>query len=116
MTIKALVIPVGSTGEIREIEPNLETLSQIVGGWIENVSVGGDWHAYCDEEGKIKQSSGNEAATIIAYKLGWPTRDILCGDVVFLGEDPRDSAEEGDVPQSVLDAWEWYLERSVKEE
>lgn len=104
-TVKALVIPVGSNGMVQEIVPDLDTLQGIVGGYIEAVSYDGTWHAYCDEEGKIKRKPVNPFATALAYGLGWPKGDMLVGDVVFLGESESEDGEEGDVPQDVIDKW-----------
>lgn len=114
--VRALVVPADGPGELRSVEGELTALQGIVGGWLEGVGPAGDafttdgvpaseigWHAYCDEEGKLKSLKGNRVATMIAWSLGWPTSDILCGPVVFLGN--GDDGEEADVPDAVVQHW-----------
>lgn len=102
--IQTLVVQVDGTAEIREIEPTLEAIKGVVGGWLEAIHPGvishGNWHAYVDEEGKLKGAPFNEAGTALAYKCGWmPYGDILCGPVMFLGSNGPD---EADVPIEVV--------------
>lgn len=108
-TVRALVIPAGGSPEVKDLTPDLDTLKGLVGGWIEYVHAGTDWHAYCDEEGKLKGSPPNYSATRLAHHLGWPHGDVLVGDVVFLGKSTTEPGEEGDVPQHVIDTWQNFL-------
>jgi len=81
---------------LRDFSAGLEGMKSAVGGGhIEGI--GGDgWTGYCDEEGKIDGLPVNVRATRLARVLGWPTSDVLCGPVVFLG--PGDgNGEETDV-------------------
>ena len=58
------------------------------------------FHGYCDEEGKVSGKPLNIAATSIARQYGFPTDDVLCGDVIFLGEDRE--GHEADLPQAIM--------------
>jgi hypothetical protein len=103
MIAHTLIVQPDGSAEIRIIEARLEVLNEIVGGWLEAIHPSsdshGDWHAYVDEEGKLK---GLPAATAIAYKCGWmPHGDFLCGPVAFFGY--ASNGEEGDVPVEVVE-------------
>lgn len=104
MSKRALIVPASTqfACEVENIDTDLQSLQKIVGGWIEAVSpVDGKWHAYVDEEGKIKDGMRfNPRATLLAHELGWPMGDIIYGPAVFLG-DGRDG-EEADVPGVVI--------------
>lgn len=103
-------------GDVLDVPVDAATFRKIVGGWLEHVGTGRGWHAYVDEEGRLKGSPSNRIATILAWTLGWSTADILFGNVIFLGEDPKDRAEEGNVPDTVLSAWRKVLEGERKNE
>lgn len=109
MTVRALVVMPDGTAQVRDIEPDSNSLNEIVGGWLEAIypanSRFGDWHAYVDEEGKLKGLPVNQSATMLAYAAGWAGRDVLVGPVVFLGsagEGEDEGAEEGDVPPELV--------------
>jgi predicted RNA-binding Zn-ribbon protein involved in translation (DUF1610 family) len=104
--IRVLIVPADGATPLLDtrIPPNLESIrAAIGGGWIEGVgsTIDGDWHAYCDEEGKIKRLPLNERATRIAHVLGWPHGDVLVGTVIFMGNGPHGT--EADVPKGVLE-------------
>lgn len=101
MSARALIVASDGHAYVSSIATDLRTLQQLVGGWLESVTVD-DWHAYVDEEGKLKGSPVNRAADALAFVLGWRTGDLLCGPAVFLGHD--DEGEEDDVPERVIDA------------
>jgi hypothetical protein len=101
--VQVLIIHADGSGHQSLIDPTLETLQTIVGGDIEIVTIG-DCHLYCNEEGKLQGLPINIRATEFAWTLGWPQGDVLCGNVVFLGNGP--DGLEGNVPQHVLDAWD----------
>lgn len=98
--VSVLVVPASGEPDARTINPDLSTLQALVDGPIENVSPTradyGLWHAYCNEEGKLRNLPFNRRATDIAHFLGWPIGDVLCGTVVFLGE--GEDGEEFDFP------------------
>lgn len=89
---RALLIPAGGKPEEVEIpdKDELDTLQQLVGGWIEYVPTEQDVTLYCNEEGKLQNLPPNSLATAIFGKLLMP-HDFLAGDVVVCG--PLD--EEG---------------------
>lgn len=102
MRVKALVIRLDSWN-VEEVEPTLNALKGILdGGWLE--AIGGEgWHAYIDEEGKLKQLPVNEPATYLAFMCGWRAHDYLCGTAIFLGN--GDDGQEADVPAPILRVW-----------
>lgn len=100
MTEMLIVEPYGPA-TLDNLPSDLTALQIRVGGYIEAVSpAAGNWHAYCDEEGKLIGLPVNVPATQLAHLLGWPQGDILSGTVVFLG-DGKDG-EEDDVPEAVV--------------
>lgn len=112
-SVRGLVVPVDGPGELRWLDPTLDALQAVLGGWLEAVGPGPaavtpfgvpaesiGWHAYCDEVGKLKNLPSNKLATQIAHVLGWPHGDVLCGPVVFLGDGP--DGGEADVPELVV--------------
>lgn len=108
-TVRALVIAPHATPQVVDTKGDLDSLRALIGGgWLEGVGAADDrsWHAYCDEEGKMKRASINALATDVALSLGWPVGDVLCGTVVFLGSRP--DGDEGDVPEHVVNAT-WRL-------
>ena len=104
-TVDAYIILPGTTGYRTPVTPTLEGLQQhLDGGWLEAIHPNRGtipWHAYCDEEGKLKGLPMNRFATILARTLGWYTEDVLVGTVIFLGS--TDDGEEADVPAPVLE-------------
>lgn len=89
---------------VKEVENRLEPMSDAIGGgYIENIS-GDGWSAYLDEEGKLKGLPVNVRATFFATSiLGWPSNDLLCGQVVFMGPVDRDGYDTS-VPQKLIKA------------
>lgn len=104
--VKALLVPADPGKATRILTVDQDTpkmFQQLVGGWIEAISTADStWHAYCNEEGKIERLPLNARATRLARILGWDRshRDVLCGDVVFLGDGP--DGAEADVPDLVV--------------
>jgi hypothetical protein len=103
-TVKALQILTDEATPARviDVETDLESVrAAIGGGWLEAVDIGRGWHAYVDEEGKLKRLPINRRASALAWFLGWPTTDALCGPAIFLGS--GDNGEEADVPPGIVD-------------
>ena len=101
--MRALVVEPDGTGRIVDTPGTAESIRELIGGgWLEGVSgsLGGDWHAYVDEEGKIKGLDPNYPATQIANSVGWPSGDFLVGSVVFLG---HEGPEEADCPELIIE-------------
>ena len=93
-----LVTPDGSLRHL-DVDTSLSSLQAIVDGPIEYVFVTYGVHAYCNEEGKLRDNlPPNPTATLLAGRLGV---DMLMGSVIFLGDGP--DGEEGDLPQEWLD-------------
>lgn len=101
--MRALVVEPDGTGRIVDIDGTAESIRELIGGgWLEGVSgsLDYDWHAYVDEEGKLKNLPANYAATQIANSVGWPSGDFLVGTAVFLGHIGPD---EADCPELIIE-------------
>lgn len=108
--VAALIIQPDGTAEIRDIEPSLQNMNALVGGYLTAIAPAtdryGNWHAYLDEEGLLKGVEPNPMGTAFARAVGWKGADsMLVGPMVFLGtggtgEDA--GAEEADVPIEVV--------------
>lgn len=57
--IRVIVKEPGKPAEQREIENNLETLQELVGGYIEDVHIGSNILVIVNEEGKLKHLDFN---------------------------------------------------------
>lgn len=100
---KALVISleaVAGVAAVVEIDPTLDTLQAIVGGYIESVSVRDGWHLYCNEEGKLDGLAVNPVATDFLRAAYPGFADWICGDVVVLGD--NEDGSEADVPDEAI--------------
>jgi hypothetical protein len=105
-TVYAFIVTPEDTGTHTRIEPTVTGIqAHLDDGWLEGIypHTGTiSWHAYIDEEGKLKGLPINVFGTALARTIGWLADDVLVGPVVFLGDHPE--GEESDVPQAVLDA------------
>jgi hypothetical protein len=90
-TISALIFQTDGTVERREIEPTLDTFSQIVGGWIEAVSGRGGWMGYLNEEGKLDGLPPNPNGEQFLRTHGWQGSmwDVIVGPLVIVGKPDR---------------------------
>jgi hypothetical protein len=110
---RALVIEPTHTPRLTRIDAYLPALQDLVGGYIEGLGApDADWHAYCNEEGKIEGLPINRFATALAHALGWPVGDVLVGTVVFLGVGI--AGNEADVPNYVIDAAERLIVGTIE--
>jgi len=101
--VKALVISVDGTTEIKTIKQDLDTLQDLVYGNLEFVSL--DYgHLYCNEDGYALGLSPNAKANALAKLVGWfpIPGDYLKGTIVFLGTDYVEGNED-DVPDQILE-------------
>jgi hypothetical protein len=57
--IRVLIKPAGQSAYFAEVENTLSCLQEIVGGYIETVTVAEDMVIICDEEGRFKNSKYN---------------------------------------------------------
>lgn len=88
--------------EVKRFAMTLESIQQAVGGLIEGISdPDPSWFAYCDEEGKLKDLDVNIKATALARQLGWRSRDIISGPVLFVGP-PDERGNDTDAPESLI--------------
>jgi hypothetical protein len=62
---------------VKEIKNDLKILQDIVGGYIEVISIGNDILMICNEEGKFLE---------LPYNFSMPN-DIIVGTVFFIGND-----------------------------
>jgi hypothetical protein len=115
-TVEVIIIGVDGNADLRTVEPTLEAMQGIVGGYIEPinpmVSGYGNWHGYVDEDGKSKGLPLNVEGQNIAVMLGWGGElagDFLVGPLVLLGSTP--DGEEASVPRRALAAVLAYYDR-----
>jgi hypothetical protein len=109
-TVTALVIQPDGRGEVQNIGTDLDSIKEVVGGWLEAIYPStdqyGNWHAYIDEEGKLKGLPINKVGTAFAHSIGWDRGiDVLVGPVIFFGYAP--DGEEGSIPPQVMEAARW---------
>jgi hypothetical protein len=102
--VRALIIYPDGEHFIELIDPTLESLRKIVGGYIEAVRLV-DCHLYCNEVGKLMNLQPNPLATIFARHLRWRPRndDGLCGPVIFLGD--SGDGNEASLPLCVIESF-----------
>jgi len=104
-----LVIRADRTWGVIEFVPELEQMTQIVGGWLQMVSTPTGASIYLDEEGKHKGRPINAWARGFARRLNWrgADDDLFVGDVLFLGPADREG-DDTPVPEYVLIQWAKY--------
>lgn len=83
----------GKAAEIRDIDGRLETLQNLVGGYIEPITLNNSMVVLCDENGKLTDKEPN----IWLERI----KDVLMGNIVFIG---TDGEEFTDFPEEHLDA------------
>lgn len=107
--ITALVIPPGDDpAYLTRIEPRLESLQEIVGGFVEPLTLSGDATMYLNEEGKYTSLPVNGNANRVVYLAdpGLHPEDYVVGQVVVVGNrdaQGRNDGQDHDVPDSVVD-------------
>lgn len=84
--------------EIHSCPPTLKNLQALVGGYIEVVPGFNEFNkipciALCDEEGRLKQSSLNNRATIEWARCTKYSPTYLVGDIVILTGDAKKDFE-----------------------
>ncbi len=78
--MKIIVKHPGNKPHVEEVEDDLKTYQNIVGGYIEIVHIDGDILLVCNEEGKLEGLPYN-------FYMG---DDIIVGTVFFVGRDMED--------------------------
>ena len=73
--MRAIVKRVGEQAKVEEIKNELETMQELVGGYIEAVSAGQGICLVCNEEGKLNGLPPN-------FPIG---HDVIVGNAVFVG-------------------------------
>ena len=85
--IKVVYKEPGKAAEIKEIPNNLYTLQELVGGYIQAVTIPyGEERTLvliCDEEGKLKIK---QQPNIYSEYL----QDVICGPIIIVGENGED--------------------------
>ena len=79
--MKVIIKEVGKNPEVREIENELSVFQELVGGYIETVTLG-DVILICNEEGKLNGSPVN-------FRMGY---DTINGTAVFVSSDGENFA------------------------
>src|SRR5258706_10472125 len=111
--MKVLVIKPDTSSSVVDVNEAggafLLWLQATVCGYIEHFSAKGNWHGYCNEEGKLQGLPVNPTATFLARELGWNEYgvDVLVGTCVFLGNGK--DGEEADVPEWLVDEYRRFL-------
>lgn len=92
--MKALVIKADETQVLIDLEQEVQTLQNAVGGYIEAIVMTDDWIMYGNEEGNLMGLPFNPKASALVVSmcetLGVPVpqgADNLVGDVVVVGSD-----------------------------
>jgi hypothetical protein len=99
-TVRVLIVRPDGEAEVRRIEATLDAWIEVVGGYLQVVTIAGIPGAfYCDEEGRLKGLQPNIAASVFVRALGC-TVGPLVGPVVFFGVR---GDRESDVPQELVD-------------
>lgn len=89
-----LVVEPLKTPRTMTIPDTLEALQDIVGGWIQAISLDETTVLYCNEEGKLKGLTPNRALRVEPDgTIGTgPIADIICGTFAICGTDPDTGA------------------------
>lgn len=74
--IKVIVKKPNQSAEAKEVENDLKTFQNLVGGYIEVLPVGNNILLVCNEEGKLEELEPN-------FRLG---NDVIVGDAVFVAD------------------------------
>lgn len=100
--IQALIINPDGSHELRDIDQDLSTWQQLVGGYIEDIKTE---HCvfWADEEGKLKDYPCNDLATYMWWNLAphMEGRDVLQGTIFVTGD--ADGEWSKPVPPAIID-------------
>lgn len=101
--MKAIIFPTDGDPRVEDITPDLATLKELVGGYIEAAPTNGDVTVYVNEEGKINGLPPNTPATFFWWSLApfMKGHDVISGPAVILGP-ADDEGDETPVPDQVI--------------
>lgn len=102
--MKVLVIPqeLDEPIQLREIEPGLDSMKEIVGGWLEVVYCGELGDMWINEEGKLQGLRRNLFATHLAHEcFAIAPGDFIVGTVFLAGS--NDQGDTVDVPDLTIE-------------
>ena len=95
----------GKEAEIRNIDNDLETLQNLVGGYIEHLTFIKGVGMIMNEEGKLHDMEPN-------FIYGW---DMVVGPVIFVGESGEDFRDiSDDEAMRVLEFLRWHDNRRAE--
>lgn len=109
-TIVVLVFPVGDESPyLTRLVPDLDTMTALIGGYLQALPVGRGATMYLHEEGKYVGLSINRHANVLVRDLGvgLAPDDFIVGQVVITGNYDAAGNMDGndhDVPKAILDA------------
>lgn len=101
---KAIVIkPDGTTRHVEiAATDSLPQLQEIVGGYIESIVGGSDWHLWINEEGKLRpdfqETYNGNATDLVRHNLIFG--DAVFGTVIVIGDNSQ--GDDMDLPDYVL--------------
>lgn len=103
--MKALIVTPEGERRVEDIDPGLDTLQGLVGGYIEAAPTDGSVTVYVNEEGKLTGLPYNEVGTALYYKLApfMAGQDVLVGTIVIVGP-VDDEGYDTDLPDEILAA------------
>ena len=78
--MKVIIKEVGKFPQVKEIENTLDVLKELVGGYIETITLHDDIILICNEEGKLQGLPPN-------FAMG---NDVIVGTVVFVSFDGKE--------------------------
>lgn len=109
-SIVALVFPVGDEEPyLTRVVPDLDTMSGLVGGYLQALPLGHGATLYLHEEGKYEGLPLNRHANVLVRDLGvgLAPDDFIVGQVVVTGDHDAAGRSDGmdhDVPEAILAA------------
>jgi hypothetical protein len=102
--VRIIVIPqdIDQPIQLREIEPVLDAMKEIVGGWLEVVPCAELGDMWVNEEGKLQGLRRNLFATHLAHEcFAIMPGDFIVGDVFLAGH--NDKGDTVDVPDLTIE-------------
>lgn len=83
--LRVIICEVDKAPRVEEINDDLKTMQEIVGGYIE-VARTGNLIMVCDEDGKLKGLPMNRPL----FNMRDEIYDVVCGDCFLVGDDGED--------------------------